>query len=89
MNKHFEDAQYYLKRAGKTATKGVKEELEPIEERFRELTGKEEEPEPSRLDAIKADLKELQETAEGEAEEAIADAREKISSYRRKEESEA
>jgi len=83
MNKHFEDAQYYLKRAGKTATKGVKEELEPVEERFRELTGKEEEPEPGRLEKVKADLKELQEKAEGEAEEAIADAREKIGAYRK------
>jgi uncharacterized protein YjbJ (UPF0337 family) len=83
MNKHFEDAQYYLKRAGKTATKGVKEELEPVEERFRELTGKEAEPEPGRLDKVKADLRELQEKAEGEAEEAIADAREKIGAYRK------
>ena len=89
MNKHFEDARYYLKRAGKTATKGVKEELEPVEERFRKLTGKEEEPEPSRLEAVKADLKELQGKAEGEAEEAIADAREKIGEYRGKEEPEA
>ncbi|MBV0901713.1 DUF7553 family protein [Haloarcula salina] len=89
MNKHFEDARYYLKRAGETATKGVKEELEPVEERFRELTGKEEEPEPSRLDSVKADLKELQGKAEGEAEQAIADAREKIGAYRQKEETEA
>ncbi|KOX91953.1 DUF7553 family protein [Haloarcula rubripromontorii] len=89
MNRHFEDARYYLKRAGETATKGVKEELGPVEERFRELTGKEEEPEPSRLEAVKADLKELQEKAEGEAEEAIADAREKIGDYRGKSETEA
>jgi hypothetical protein len=89
MNKHFEDARYYLKRAGKTATRGVKEELEPVEERFRELTGKETEPEPSRLEAVKADLNELQEKAEGEAEEAIADAREKIGDYRGKKETEA
>ncbi|WP_336337217.1 DUF7553 family protein [Haloarcula brevis] len=89
MNKHFEDARYYLKRAGETATRGVKEELEPVEERFRELTGKEEEPEPSRLEAVKSDLKELQEKAEGEAEEAIADARQKIGDYRGKNETEA
>lgn len=89
MNKHFEDARYYLKRAGETATKGVREELEPVEDRFRELTGKEEDPEPSRLDAVKADLKELQGKAEGEAEQAIADAREKIGAYRQTEETEA
>lgn len=82
MNKHFEDARYYLKRAGETAKKGVEEELEPVRDRFQELTGGEEEPEPGRLDSIKADLKELQDNAEGEAKEAIADAREKIEAYR-------
>ena len=82
MNKHFEDARYYLKRAGETAKKGVEEELEPIRERFDEVTGNEEEPELGRLDAIKADLTELQQNAEGEAKEAIADAREKIDAYR-------
>ena len=89
MNKHFEDARYYLKRAGKTATKGVKEELEPGEERFRELTGRAVEPEPSRLEVVKADLRELQGRAEGKIKEAIADARQKISGYRGKEEQEA
>jgi hypothetical protein len=89
MNKHFEDARYYLKRAGETATKGVKEELEPVEERFRELTGKEKEPEPGRLDKVKSDLKDLQQRAEGDAEQAIKDARGKIGDYRQTEQSEA
>ena len=89
MNKHFEDARYYLKRAGETATKGVKEELEPVEERFRKLTGNEEEPEPSKLEKVKTDLKDLQQKAEGEAEQAIADARGKIETYRNKEQQEA
>ena len=82
MNKHFEDARYYIKRAGETARKGIAEELEPVEQRFKTLTGREEEPEPSRLDEIKADLKEIQGKAEGEAREAIANARERIESYR-------
>jgi hypothetical protein len=89
MNKHFEDARYYLKRAGETAGKGLKEELEPVEERFRELTGREAEPEPGRLETVKTDLKGLQDRAEGEAEEAIAQAREKIGEYRGKEQAEA
>jgi hypothetical protein len=90
MNKHFEDARYYLKRAGETASKGVREELEPVEARFRDLTGRNEpEPEPSRLEAVKADLQALQERAEGEAEQAIAEAREKIGAYRGKEPAEA
>ena len=83
MNKHFEDTRYYLKRATETATKGLREELEPIESRFRELTGKEdEEPEPPRIAAIREELKTLEERAEGEAKEAIADARERLKAYR-------
>jgi hypothetical protein len=88
MNKHFEDAQYYLKRAGETAKKGVVEELEPVQERIDNVTGGEEaeaEPEAGRLEEIRADLKEIQGRAEGEAKEAIADAREKIETYRKKE----
>lgn len=87
MNKHFEDTRYYLKRAGETAKEGVSEELEPIRERFRSLTGGEEEPEPSRLESVRADLKELQGKAEGEAKEAIADARGRIAAYRDEESS--
>jgi hypothetical protein len=89
MNKHFEDARYYLARAGETAGKGLKEELEPVEARFRALTGTEEEPEPSRLEAVKADLKALQGRAEGEAAEAIGEARERIGAYRGKQAPEA
>jgi vacuolar-type H+-ATPase subunit I/STV1 len=84
MNKHFEDTRYYLKRATETATKGLREELEPIERRFKDLTGgeDEEEPEPSRIAAIREELKALEERAEGEAKEAIAEAREKLKNYR-------
>ncbi|MEF8783631.1 MAG: hypothetical protein V5A54_11135 [Haloarculaceae archaeon] len=64
MNRHLEDTQYYLKRAGETAKKGIAEELEPIEESVRE------------------DLKELQERTEGEAEEAIVEARERLRELR-------
>jgi hypothetical protein len=82
VNKHFEDARYYLKRAGETAKAGVAEEVSAVEERFRDLTGRDEEPEDSRLEDIKAELAELQERAEGEANEAIEDARERIEEYR-------
>lgn len=83
MNKHFEDARYYLKQAGKKATEGMKEELEPIEERFRELTGREQEPEPGRLEKIRQDLEDLQERAEGESKKAITDAIDRIDEYRK------
>jgi len=82
MNKHFEDARYYLKRAGETAGKGLKEELEPVEERVREIVGREKEPEPSRLDRLEADLTELSKKAEGEAKEAVQQARERLDEYR-------
>jgi hypothetical protein len=82
MNKHFEDAMYYIGRAGEHAKEGVLEELDPLEERFRELTGKDEEPEPSRLQKLQDELETLEERAEGQAETAIADARERIRRYR-------
>ncbi|MFB6149958.1 MAG: hypothetical protein ABEJ48_09865 [Halobacteriales archaeon] len=83
MNKHFEDTRYYLKRAGEEAKRGVKEELEPIEERVRELTGNEDDdPEPGRFDSVRADLEELEKKAEGEAREALAEARERLKEYR-------
>ena len=82
MNKHFEDTRYYLKRAGETAKAGVAEQLEPIEKKVTELTDREDEPEPSRFDEIRAELKELQERAEGETREAIEKARGKLNEYR-------
>lgn len=82
MSKHFEDARYYLGRAADHAKEGIKEEFEPVQAKVRGIIGDEEEPEPSRLEAIQADLKRLEEKAEGEAREAIASARERIETYR-------
>ena len=83
MNKHFEDTKYYLKRAAETAKKGVGEEIEPLQERIQELTGdEEEEPEPSRVDTLREDLTELHGRAEGEAKEAIGEARERVDRFR-------
>lgn len=82
MNRHFQDARYYLKRAGETAKKGIAKELEPVHDRYLKLTGREPEPEPTRLEDIKADLREVQMKAKGEARAAIAEASEKIESYR-------
>ena len=84
MSKHFEDARYYLGRAAEHAKAGVKEELAPVEARVKELVGREadEEPEPSRLDKLQADLKDLEERAQGEAREAVASARKRVAEYR-------
>lgn len=84
MNKHFEDTKYYVKRAGETAKKGLAEELEPLQERVQDLRDEEEEPEPGRVESLRADLKELQGRAEGEAKEALGEARERLDRVRQK-----
>ncbi|MFC5279029.1 hypothetical protein ACFPM1_09710 [Halorubrum rubrum] len=88
MSKHFEDARYYLGRAAEHAKAGVKEELEPLQDRVSKLVGDEpeEEPEPSRLEKLQADLKSLEERAEGEAREAVKSARERVEAYRKRDE---
>ena len=89
MNKHFEDARYYIGRATEHAKEGIREELEPIEERFRQMTGKEdEEPEPGRLDRVQDELEKVQGRAQGETKEAVGKARERIQQYRGQESSE-
>ncbi|XVH31969.1 DUF7553 family protein [Haloferacaceae archaeon DSL9] len=82
MNKHFQDAGYYLRRASKHARDGLREELEPLEQRLREYTGREQEPEPSRIERLQADLMALEQKAEGEARNAIGKARTKLDDYR-------
>ncbi|AEN05773.1 hypothetical protein Halar_2089 [halophilic archaeon DL31] len=84
MTKHFEDARYYLGRAVEHAKAGVKEELEPLEDRVRKLTGREkaEEPVPSRLESIQQELKELEQRVEGETKEAVQNARGRLLAYR-------
>ncbi|QLH79716.1 hypothetical protein HZS55_21545 [Halosimplex rubrum] len=71
MNRHFQDTLYYLKRAGETARKGVSEELAPVEKRVRGLTGREREPEPGRVEAVR-------ERVAGEANAAVGDVREAV-----------
>jgi len=84
MNKHFEDTKYYVKRAGETAKKGLSEELEPLQERIQNLRDEEEKPEPGRVEKLRADIKEVQERAEGEAKEALGEARERLDKVRKK-----
>lgn len=83
MNKHFEDARYYLKRAAETAKRGVKEELEPLRQRIERVAGTEsEETDESRVEKLRDDLRELENRAEGEAKDAIYEARGKLKAYR-------
>ncbi|PSP85077.1 hypothetical protein BRC83_03985 [Halobacteriales archaeon QS_1_68_17] len=81
MNKHFEDTQYYLKRAGETAKRGVAEELDAVEERVRSLAGQEE-VEPGRIEELRTELDRIAERAEAEATERIERARGKLDEYR-------
>jgi hypothetical protein len=88
MNRHFKDALYYLRRAGEHAKVGMSEELDPVEERLRELTGREKEPAPGRLEKIQAELREIEKRAEGESKRAVREARERLRRYRGEEEAE-
>jgi len=85
MAKHFEDARYYMGRAVEHAKAGVKEELEPLEDRVRELTGREKEeiPDPSRLENLQQELRELEQRVEGETKEAVQNARGRLLAYRK------
>ncbi|AGB31489.1 hypothetical protein Natpe_1591 [Natrinema pellirubrum DSM 15624] len=57
MNNHFHDSRYYLARAAEHARLGVAETLGPHVDRVRSRLGLavEDEPEPSRLEAVQAD----------------------------------
>ncbi|GGL52551.1 DUF7553 family protein [Halocalculus aciditolerans] len=85
MNQHFKDAQHHLTKAAEDARHGIEDELDDVETRVRELIGKEKDPEPSRVEKLQADLKNLEQRAEGEAKNAIGDARLKIDAYRNSE----
>ena len=89
MNRHFKDALYYLRRAGEHAKTGLREELEPVEERVREFTGREKPPEPSRLDRVQAELRDIEKRAEGESKKAVRETRERLNRYRSRETADA
>lgn len=78
MNKHYEDTMYYLKRAGDHAKLGVAETLEPVEAKARELTGREAEPEPGRLETLREQVRGLGRRVE----DGVGVAREKLGGYR-------
>jgi hypothetical protein len=53
MNRHFTDAAYYARRAAEEAATGLREELNPVETRVRELAGRERDPEPSTPEVVR------------------------------------
>ncbi|WP_207589418.1 DUF7553 family protein [Halomontanus rarus] len=86
MNKHFEDARYYLARAGYHVKLGLEESLEPVETKLRDLTSRESEPElepeSSRVETLLEEAKSVERKAENGARETIGGARQKLESYR-------
>jgi hypothetical protein len=73
MNKHFEDAWYYLGRAVDHLRIGLEEELAPLEAALRERFGWEVETEQTRLDRFRDELRNV---------EGVGDVRERIDEYR-------
>jgi len=82
MNRHFSDARYYLTRAGVHAKQGVVETFDPLVAKARELTRREEEPEPGRVERLRAKLDDATDRVENEAADFAADARRRIRRYR-------
>lgn len=82
VNKHFEDAVYYLGRAAEHVREGVREELAPVERRVRKLAGRERDPAPSRLQRLQTELRTVEKRAEGTRKKAVYGARNKLQQYR-------
>ena len=77
MNKHFEDAWYYLGRAFDHLRIGLEEELAPLESAMRERFGWEgEDDEQTRLDRFRSEIRKVEER------EPVRTARERIEGYR-------
>ncbi|WP_135824489.1 DUF7553 family protein [Halorussus ruber] len=77
MNKHFEDAWYYARRAGKHLTRGLREELTPVERRLRTATGREKEV-TTRREKWLAELKATEDEAVDRARRAVRKARRRV-----------
>jgi hypothetical protein len=77
MNKHFEDAWYYARRAGKHLTRGVREELAPVERRLRETTGREKSA-TTRREKWLTELKRTEDEAADRARRAVRKVRRRV-----------
>lgn len=82
MNRHFQDARYYLKRAGEHAKKGVAETLDPVAAKGRELAGAEEEPKQGRVAELRAKLRDAGEQVADDVRAVAGDARRRVRRYR-------
>lgn len=82
MNRYFGDAWYHAKRAGKNAYRGLREALWPAERKVRELTGREIDEEPTRVERAKERLERVEERAETRAREIYERARQRMRAVR-------
>ncbi|SFR61669.1 DUF7553 family protein [Halogeometricum limi] len=84
MNRHFEDAWYYLRRAGGHLAAGLREEGAPVERRVRKALGREreEEPTPTGRERLETELRGVPRRAERGGKKAIRQARGRIERYR-------
>ncbi|ADQ66423.1 hypothetical protein C499_01665 [Halogeometricum borinquense DSM 11551] len=84
MNRHFEDAWYYLRRAGNHLADGLREEAKPVERRIRSALGREreEESEPTGRERLESELRDVPRRAERGGKKAIKKARGRIKRYR-------
>ena len=77
MNKNFEDAWYYERRAAEHLYRGIREELEPVERRLREATGREKE-EMTRTEKWRAEIVDAETRAGRRARDAVRRARSRV-----------
>lgn len=82
MNRHFTDAKYHISRTAENVKLGIKHTAENVESAFRRAVGREKEPEPSRIDLLKEEVRDLEQRAEGEAKDAYQTVQSKIESIR-------
>lgn len=82
MNKHFHDARYYLQRAGEHLALGVRETVAPVTERVQNSLGDDEEPEPTRWEALSAELREETAHVADEVSHTLEDAKATATEYR-------
>ena len=78
MNKHFEDAWYYLRRSGSHLRRGVRTEFRPAERKLRELTNREQQTEPTRREQVRSNLREAERKAKHRSRAVVEDARKRI-----------
>lgn len=74
-NRHFQDTRYYLERAATSAKTGANETIDPLRRRLEALLGSEAEPEPTRAEALRGEMRDVAGRARRTARETLERAR--------------